>query len=93
MARPDPMLGLTIANKSMLQNLSNEELLNEMGKMNFNCTLIKNEMTALERFAATWCGCSRRAPCSRCSATQRGGPATRHQGQPQEEVPLHDLLP
>ena len=47
---PDPMLGLTIANKSMLQNLSNEELLNEMGKMNFNCTLIKNEMTALERF-------------------------------------------
>jgi hypothetical protein len=47
---PDPMLGLTIANKSMLQNLSNNELLNEMSKMNFNCTLIKNEMTALERF-------------------------------------------
>ena len=47
---PDPMLGLTIANKSMLQNLTTEELISEMGKMNFNCTLIRNEMVALERF-------------------------------------------
>ena len=53
---PDPMLGLTIANKSMLQNLSNDEILEEMDKMNSNCTLIKNEMVALEKFRCnlTW---------------------------------------
>lgn len=47
---PDPMLGLSIANKSMLQSLSNDELKNEMEKMNFNCSLIKNELCALEKF-------------------------------------------
>ena len=47
---PDPMLGLSIANKSMLQSLSYDELKTEMEKMNFNCSLIKNELCALEKF-------------------------------------------
>ena len=47
---PNPMLGLSIANKSMLRSLSNDELKTEIDKMNFNCSLIKNELRALESF-------------------------------------------
>ena len=49
---PDPMLGLSIANKSMLHSLSGEELRAEMAKMNFNCGLIKKELCSLEKFRA-----------------------------------------
>ena len=38
---PDPMLGLSIANKSMLQSLSYDELKTEMEKMKFDYDTIR----------------------------------------------------
>jgi hypothetical protein len=45
-----PLMGLQVANKPLLAQYSDQDLLTELEEMNRNCTILKTEMLALEGF-------------------------------------------